>query len=484
MELARARRERVTAFLRSPAVFLVIALAGAAVAYFPTLRSPFYLDDYIYLRASRDLPFSRYAELVFTPWSRDATLPFTRDFWRPLSFLYFELVRPVFGDRVLPYHLVNLAIHLVSMVMVSLLARKLDPRPAVAAVAVLVFAFYPGSTEAVSWISSINSAGLPFMLGSWLVFLTATNSQPPNWRRLAVAAWLFAVALMFRETSAAVLLGVGLWYLLVQSRPRLTEWRTHLVFLPYLSVCVAYYLLRTRLFTEPAANPDLYGFSGQFDDRWWYYIKNVLLPFRDPVTGWRTHAQTVSGVIPLAVIPASLLARRWAILALSLAIPLAVIPSAAALLGAGQRYFYFLTPLLAVGIGLAVADALDAYRRRRGANALPAALAPALAGVVAILGAAIVWDRNEHWSDIGPEREQAWVDELRAEYPALPAGGTLYCVNVPLELALFEAANLAPVVLWYYPEVRGAVWAPVASNIPPLGPTDRVFIAGGGQTAR
>ena len=478
MEAARTPRERLTTFLQSPAVFLVIAVAGAAIAYFPTLRSPFYLDDYIYLRASRDLSFTRYAELVFTPWSRDATLPFTRDFWRPLSFLYFELARPVFGDRVLPYHVVNVAIHLVSIVMVWLLARKLDPRTTVAAVAVLVFAFYPGSTEAVSWISSINSAGLPFMLSSWLVFLAATKTAQPDWRLLTGAAGLFAVAMMFRETSAAVLVGVGFWYLLVQARARLTEWRTYLVFAPYLAVCVAYYLLRTRLFTEPAANPDLYGFRGQFNDHWWYYIKNALLPFRDPVTGWRTQAQTVSGLVLLAAIPASLLARRWGLLALSIAIPLAVVPSAAALLGAGQRYFYFLTPILAIGLGLAAADALDGFRRNRDAKALPAFLAPALAGIVAIAGAAIVWDRSKHWSDIGPERQQAWVDELRTEYPALPAGGTLYCVNVPLELALFDAANLAPVVLWYYPEVRSAAWAPVASNIPPLGPTDRVYIAG------
>jgi hypothetical protein len=156
---------------------LAIAIAAGIIGYLPTLNSPLYLDDYIYLGAARQLSLAHYARLSFTPWSHDSLLPFTRDFWRPLSFLYFALTEPVFGGHVLPYHLVNLGVHLVSIGMVWLLARRLDPRPLVAGTAVVVFALYPGSTEAVSWISSANSAGLPFALGCWLVFLIATESS-------------------------------------------------------------------------------------------------------------------------------------------------------------------------------------------------------------------------------------------------------------------------------------------------------------------
>ena len=130
----------------------------------------------------------------------------------------------------------------------------------------------------------------------------------------------------------------------------------------------------------------------------------------------------------------------------------------------------------------ASSPAASRWSERRG-PAWPSALAvsPEVVALVLAVGIYAVWDRNANWVDIGPERQQTWVDELRAEYPALPAGGTLYCVNIPLDLAVFDAANLEPTLRWYYPEVGHAVWAPEQANIPPLGPDDRVFIAGDGN---
>ena len=57
-------------------------------------------------------------------------------------------------------------------------AARLDPRPAVGAVATALFALYPGSFEAITWISSVNSAGLVFALAAWLAFLRGTTSLP------------------------------------------------------------------------------------------------------------------------------------------------------------------------------------------------------------------------------------------------------------------------------------------------------------------
>jgi len=474
---------RIRAWASDPRAALAAILLATFIAYLRIVNSPFTLDDYIYLTATRDLSFGHYARLVFTPWSQDPAMPFTRDYWRPLAFLYFEPARTAFGERVALYHLVNIAIHLISVVLVWLLARRMDRRPLVATAAAVVFALYPGTTEAISWISSVNSAGLPFALASWLVFLHATKHQETDWRLAGAAAVLMAVALMFRETSGPLLAPIGLWFLLVQRRSVLRRWRTYLPLAPYAIVVLVYFVVRTKGFSEPAANPDIYGFDDKFDDHFRYYIKNALLPFRDPVLGWRSRLQDVSALALLASIPVFLLLRRWRMLALTLGLVISIVPPSAAILGAGQRYFYFSTPVLALGAGILLGDAQKWLGRQPGAERAVSFGLPVLAVLAIAAGMYVTWDRNDNWAVGVAEPQQAWVDELRVKYPELPAGGTLYCLNIPLQLALFGAANLEPAVRWYYPAIGRAAWVPEADHIPPLGPNDRVFIAGNGLPA-
>lgn len=87
----------------------------------------------------------------------------------------YRLLVPVFGDQVLGYHLVLLAIHYASVALVWLLAKRLNGEQLVAAVAAMVFAVHPAGIEAVTWISSLNSVGLPLSLGAWLAFVVAVE---------------------------------------------------------------------------------------------------------------------------------------------------------------------------------------------------------------------------------------------------------------------------------------------------------------------
>jgi hypothetical protein len=357
--------------------------------------------------------------------------------------------------------------------------------------AAAAFALYPGSFEAITWISSVNSAGLAFALGSWLAFLQGTTSPPgilssgvarvrpedeshSEWKWIWLSVGLMALGLMFRETSTALAPAMVLWFALVQRRDRTWQWREYLVFLPFAALAAAYFLVRTKGLTEPFANPDIYKVDSDFPERWWFYAKNALLPFRDPVAGWRVEAQHAAGVVLLALTALAGVRRRWDLLALLAGLLVSMLPLGAAILGMGQRYLYFSTPLLAIAAGIAAADAL-AWLGERWPRAREAALPAALALVV-VLGGASTFSRIENWIEIAPDREQRWVDGLRAEHPTLRAGGTLYCANVPLILAVFGAANLEPTVRWYYPETGQAVRHTDA--VPPaLGPDDRYYVA-------
>lgn len=456
---------------------LALVLIATVFAYAWAMNSPLYADDYIYLDAARQLSFGGYAREAFTPWGHEPLLPLTRDYWRPLAFLWFETAEPVFGGSPLPYHLVNLGVHLGSVVLVWRLACRLDARPVVRAVAAIVFALYPGSFEAVTWISSINSAGLTLALGGWLVFLASTKDGAVTRRAAWLSAGLVAAGLMFRESAISLLPAMGLWYLLMQQRDGLREPRTYLPFLPFVVVGIAYVLIRTRLFSEPFANPDVYAFDRDAPERWWYYVQNALLPFRDPVLGWRDSAQDMAGVALLATPVVAMWRRRWDVVALSVGLLVALVPNAATLLGVGQRYFYFPSPVLALLLGVVVADGTRGLKHRQVIALGPQGAAMAgCAGLLALAGAAnaVIYDRIDNWDRSGPRQQQDWVEGLQAAYPALPVGGTLYCSNLPFILALYGAAILEPTVRWYYPEIGRAVHY-LPESPPLLGPNDRWY---------
>lgn len=88
-------------------------------------------------------------------------------------------------------------------------------------------------------------------------------------------------------------------------------------------------------------------------------------------------------------------------------------------------------------------------------------------------------DRVRDWAGRNPDSVQKWVDQLRATYPTLPAGGTLYCVDTPVMLALFGGYSVPPTVKYLYPQVGDAKYverANLAAVGASLGPNDRIFI--------
>ncbi len=460
----------------APAWPLGVILTAALLAYAPALTSPFWLDDYFYLVAARDLSTREYLQTVFTPWSEEPLLPFTRDFWRPLAFTWFELLHPLPGDDPLPYHLLVLAGHLAAVALTWALAARLDPRRPVRALAAGIVALHPGPFQAVAWVSSVNSLALPLALAAWLAFLQATKpGNPPRWSRVTLAAVLLALGAMTREGAWVVVPILAAWHVAVTARWNVRSPDTWLPLLPFALLAALYVMTRTRLFTEPLANRAVFDWG---DHTWTNYrvlLEYLVLPFRESVfglPGWKNALQALSlPVVPLLTIIAAV-TRRWApaiLLAGALLSILAVAPNR---LGAGPRYLYFTTPWLALGLAILAADLLERLPRRVPRPAL------IVAGLLATFVAALaLYDRVSEWNEWGPGQQRAWLDALRTEYPALPPGTTLVAAgNVPGWLTIFEGVSLAPAVRWYYPEAAGARYVP-PGEIPTLGPGEILFVA-------
>jgi hypothetical protein len=462
------------------AVPLGVALLAAVVMYWPALNSAFFADDFLYLSAAKSMSFAHFSRLALVPNSEAAAATFHIEFWRPLAVLTLGVEWHLFGGHVLAYHLVNLAIHLSALALAWALCARLSGRWEAGGIAALVFALHPAGFAAVSWVSSVNSAALPFALAGWLYFVYAVGKpgEPTKRGFIVASVALFAVALGFRETAVTVIAGLAIWFVLVRAREDWRRWRTYLPLAPYAALMVAYYVLRTRLLTDPAVEPRGYRVGSEVPSEAWFYLKLALFPFGHHSETWRDVVAAVGGVIVLAAIPLAAWCRKWLLAALLLSLVVAVLPYSALILGVQARYFYVPSAFVALAAGTAGVMAVDVLRRVAAAHWVAAA-GVSLAVVATVVGVAVGRGRVNDWLAGDPAVQNSWVAQLRARYPTLPSGGTLYAVNTPLLLALFDNVLLAPTVSYYYPQVAQTVRVDaqdVSAVQKKLGPNDRVFV--------
>lgn len=454
---------------------VVVLMAAAVVVYLPALRSPLVGDDYLLLVASRDMSFAHFLNSAANPWAGAGALQLSTYYWRPLSFLSFRGIYALFGDHVLAYHLFNLSVHLAAVVLVyALTLRLVRTRPA-ALVAAAVMALHPAGVESIAWISSLNSAGLPFALGAWLVFIHATEGpvHPPRVRWLASALALGVVALAFRETSDVILAAMLLWYALVAVRGRWRERETLLAAAPFAILLAAHTLFVGRVHSPGSIALDRHALTTG-----WYYVKLALFPVQS-LNGPEAALQQLLGVLLIAVPFVALVRRQWLIAALGFGLLVSIVPYAAFGLGFGPRYFYFPSAMLALLAGAVTAEFVPRLERARyHAPLVAGAVAAAIVLISATTIAANV--RVRHWVTAYPDQHQAWVDQLRAQYPTLPAGGGLFVVDPPFVVAILGGYIVGPTVTYYYPGADHPIYiideAHIAYAKSVMKPDDRMLI--------
>jgi hypothetical protein len=94
--------------------------------------------------------------------------------YAPIDELLMALERHFFGDRVFPYHAVNVFFHALNSVLLIAWLRSSRLPPAGALLGGLIFAAHPANVEAVAWISQLKTnAALAFSLTALLAFRPA-----------------------------------------------------------------------------------------------------------------------------------------------------------------------------------------------------------------------------------------------------------------------------------------------------------------------
>ncbi len=186
----------------SATAWLALAIGFAALAaYLPALWGGFVFDDHLLIEDNELLRGPLWAI-----WrSRDSP-----DYW-PLTMTAFWLQWHLWGAATAGYHVVNLALHIGTALLLWRVLRELSVPGAW--LAGLLFAVHPVAVESVAWISEQkNTFSAALFLGAVLVWLRPDPIRP---RRTAVAALLlFALALLAKASVVMlpfVLLGTALY---------------------------------------------------------------------------------------------------------------------------------------------------------------------------------------------------------------------------------------------------------------------------------
>jgi tetratricopeptide (TPR) repeat protein len=293
-------------------VLLALVLGGLVWGvYANSLHNPFIFDDWHVIpqnpavRGPGDIP------KFFTDLSSFSILPGNRDY-RPVFLTSMALAWWMGGGATLPFHIVSVSLHMLNVLLVFLIVRRMmrspvagprAPAPAqrdgVAFLGASLFAVHPLASESVNYISSqsVPLAACSYLL-AFLLFLQ-THDAPGatggggSWLRRAASWTAYALALLSKPISATLPLILFLWELLLGAER--ATWRETLASLlrdrgrrlwklvPYGLITVIYMTVRQLLFTAPFGGeqpirPTFVHYLTQTKALVFYYLKLALFP--------------------------------------------------------------------------------------------------------------------------------------------------------------------------------------------------------------
>jgi tetratricopeptide (TPR) repeat protein len=378
---------------------LAVLVLTVALIYGNSLSSDFVWDDENIV-VNRGEFFADSSNITTILNSEDSAHVYGKGnpYYRPLSTLTYMLDYHLWGHQPFWYHLENLLLHTLAVILVFLLVDSVFDDRFLAFTTSILFALYPVNSESVNFVSARNN-----ILCTGLVFaslLTLRKSRNGGRRWALGALWLFFLSLLSKEP--AVVTPFFLASLALFSRER--ELRaSNPILLSFLAVLLVYFIIRHLVlgtFTSEAG-PELSVEKMKLIAA--VYFENfrlILFPFRLNAHytqeylafGWAKAVVAASGSSLLIFFsvwrrsPGPIRAgSQWVLWGLLPVSNLVSIPSAPV----AERYLYAVTP----GSALVMAYLLrQLLRRRRGVSLAM------IAAMVVSLGARTL-TRNRVWAD-------------------------------------------------------------------------------------
>ncbi|MBT3345162.1 MAG: tetratricopeptide repeat protein [Gemmatimonadetes bacterium] len=360
-------------------------LVWVVVLFGSTLDHGFHYDDAHSILDNPRLQDWRQIPSFFVDPGAFSIMPQAR-MYRPMLLSSYAVTYALGGGAV-AFHLVNLALHAIVVLLFWRLARHLGSGESVALALAAIYAAHPLVSEPVNYISS-RSSSLSTMFTLAAVLCVA--GSPSRWQALRLAGWTAAAVLT--KATGLMVLPISILYLLLTRQAH--RWRL----VVGSGLVVLAYVVGTRAIIGKALGEPVRGLISQLSTQSkaiGYYLQTLIMP-----TGLSVEPQfSVSSsfleipVLMTVVLTGSLLAVIWAergqrrlvsfgsawfllALAPTLVVPLHVLVN--------DHRLYAALPGALLGLG-AVASRLRVHRQ---------VVVVGLAGLFAIL----TFQRNADWS--------------------------------------------------------------------------------------
>ena len=257
--------------MKRSTIYILLLLCLVFNVYANVYGGEFAYDDYYFIRDNPGVHTLSNFGTFFTDISRTSSQELQFDVYRPLTTVSFAITHALFGLNPLPYHVTNIVLHALNVMLVFFLLRRVTGDETKAVLAAAIFAVHPAQVEAVSWISARgNVQSLLFMLLAFLAFLKWRDHGSPATKSSAgrritdhgSRSWLYALSLilyilsMFSKESGIVLPALlfawlafvpPTWRAGPSKERRATLWRHALRLVPFLAAAVAFLILRTLI---------------------------------------------------------------------------------------------------------------------------------------------------------------------------------------------------------------------------------------------
>ena len=249
--------------------FLAVALVVVVfLVYQPAWRGGFLWDDENHLLNNP----------VLKPWGlAKVWVPGGYLNYWPLTFTAYWLEFSIWGLNPLGFHLVNIAVHALSSLLLWRILVQLRVHGALFAAA--IFALHPVNVESVAWIAQLKGV-LSLMLALLSVLVFVAHERQGKWRQSALAIGAFALSTLAKGmviTLPLVLLACAWW-----QRGRIQR-RDLLCVLPYLLIGAI--MTATEVWTQHLVGADTAVRSDSLLSRAvvagcavWFYLGKLIWP--------------------------------------------------------------------------------------------------------------------------------------------------------------------------------------------------------------
>jgi hypothetical protein len=402
---------------------ILAALAITFIVHAPTLRYFFDGDDFVVFGSVEHAGVRQY--LLDTVRMQDIVPN-----WRPLTAVIYAAEWRIFGLDAMGPRAVNLAIHLTSLVVLYALVVRVTRRPAIGALAALIFGVSGAHFDTVTYVTALpHVLATFFVLVSLLAMVAYAQDGERNKAAYVLSFEAFVLAFLANEGAFVYAPVIVAAYALFAVRWRHAPLRLAVHGAPFVTLAAGWLAFYQSCSCDQLKF-DGYSWGPHVASNYAVYLSWLLLPARaipaDPDGLRWILAGAVVAFIALFALRGPQIARVAA-----LGIGLSLLPFVPVEIWTASRYTYsavaFFAPLLAIA-GYAAYERARALhpRLRLPVNALALALVAVVAGLYGWQSYA-----QDARSGRGTDRWLLLVNELQANYDTVPPGTTIWIVDGP-----------------------------------------------------